>query len=98
MKLNLKEMNTHELLVQADIFNKAHNEIDFQKIASELTQMKHSRFIDETENLKDRNFSIMILLKEDQFWDKNPDFQGCYEDTEEYLEIWHKFLNEDPGK
>jgi len=89
--MNLKEMSTHELLIEAE-----KQESNFQEIASELTQMKHSRFIDETGSLRDRNFSIMILLKEDQFWDKNPDFQGCYEDTEEYMRLW-KIENEDPG-
>lgn len=83
--MNLENMTTHELLIEAQ-----KQESNFQEIARELTKMKHSRFIDETQNIEDRNFSIMILLKEDDFWDNNPDYNGCYEDTEEYGILWKK--------
>lgn len=83
--MNLEKMTTHELLIEAQ-----KQESNFQEIARELTKMKHSRFIDETGILKDRDFSIMILLREDSFWENNPDFNGCYEDTKEYQTLWNE--------
>ncbi len=80
---------TRELIYQADKLHKEKNEVEFQKIAVELAH-NHQRFIDEG-NINDREFALESLIAEYDYLDKNPDFNGIFDDLPEYLEISNKY-------
>lgn len=82
---------TRDLVILANKLHKEKNEVEFQKVARELTNMEHSLFIDES-GIKEREFALESLLAEFSFLEKNPDFQGIYEDTEEYNTIYKKYF------
>ena len=82
---------TRDLLILADKLHKEKNEIEFQKVAKELSQMEHSLFIDES-SITAREFALESLLAEYAFLDENPDFEGIYEDTQEYDAIFRKYF------
>lgn len=82
---------TRDLVILADKLHKEKNEIEFQKVAKELAQMEHSLFIDES-GVKEREFALESLLAEYSFLDKNPDFEGIFEDTQEYDAIFRKYF------
>ena len=86
---NVKQIDkTRELIYEADKLHKEKNEIEFQKIAVELVD--HQIFIDEG-NINDREFALESLMAEYEYLDKNPDFEGIFDDTQEFGEIYNKY-------
>ena len=89
---NVKQIDkTRELIYEADKLHKEKNEIEFQKIAVELAH-NHQRFIDEG-NTNDREFALESLIAEYEYYDKNPNFDGIFDDTVQYLEISNKYFS-----
>lgn len=82
---------TRDLLILADKLHKEKNEVEFQKVAKELAKMEHSLFIDES-SINAREFALESLLAEYAFLEKNPDFEGSYEETQEYDAIFRKYF------